>query len=748
MATSTAADARLDAALVARAVAAAGHWEARTAIRQRRVAAGRDGRFLDADTPERLAWRVGRLLDDVRRAARRRETPQDPKLRQLARLGTIDPADLSNTVIEEAILGARSFLSVEFFERGLAAARSVGRVVITAGGGRVRLGTGFLVAPGVLMTNEHVLPDVRTANGCAVEMDFELNTVGPAKAVQLFAFEPARLFVVSDPLDYALVAVAPRSDRGEPIERFGWLPLDGRQGKIAILPIDNINVVQHPQGREKEVIIRDSRVLDLDTGSDGDGADLGPFLHYQADTEKGSSGAPVLNDQWEVVALHHAGVPKRDSQRRILNKSGKLWTRAQGVDAIDWIGNEGVRVSSLVTDFARVEAAGEARALLQAVIAAAPPPPIAIEEARPTMSTTPRPPAASPPPALASGGSVTLEIPLRITVSLGAPAAATGTTADPVREAIDAVSLATSPTSRFVGRRGYVRAFLGTTVPFPTMKRNRRFGDPLEVVRPSNRRDRFELRYLHYSVIMNAERRLAYLSAVNVDFAAPFKASRPNGDAWRLDGRIEDDEQLDNDYYRNNDYDRGHLSRRDDCAWGRSEEEAQTANIDSFHYTNAAPQFKFFNQPEEFSSQDLKLWGDLELFISDQGGAQRTRLSIFNGPVFGDDDKPLFDALVPRAYFKIVVWKDLDDDEPGAVGFVLSQDELIDELPEEAIDPGVFALRQVAIVDIERMVDLDFGPIVDFDRFDPEAGGDEAEEAATAPDAGGRRIRALTDIQL
>ena len=52
------------------------------------------------------------------------------------------------------------------------------------------------------------------------------------------------------------------------------------------------------------------------------------FIHYSTDTEPGSSGSPVLSDAWEVVALHHAGVP--------------------GPGGKGYVANEGIRISSIV----------------------------------------------------------------------------------------------------------------------------------------------------------------------------------------------------------------------------------------------------------------------------------------------------------------------------------------------------------------------------------------------------------------
>ena len=46
------------------------------------------------------------------------------------------------------------------------------------------------------------------------------------------------------------------------------------------------------------------------------------FLYYRTDTEPGSSGSPCFNDPWELVALHHSGVPDLDREGHILRTDG------------------------------------------------------------------------------------------------------------------------------------------------------------------------------------------------------------------------------------------------------------------------------------------------------------------------------------------------------------------------------------------------------------------------------------------
>ena len=72
------------------------------------------------------------------------------------------------------------------------------------------------------------------------------------------------------------------------------------------------------------------------------------WLRYESDTREGSSGAPVFNDQWEMVALHHGGVTRKDAEGFELARNGQRWTEDMAEEALAYVGNEGARVSRIV----------------------------------------------------------------------------------------------------------------------------------------------------------------------------------------------------------------------------------------------------------------------------------------------------------------------------------------------------------------------------------------------------------------
>ncbi len=717
--------------------AAADRFARRAPDRARKQEAASRGDFTAADSRERLAKRVNRLIGKVRHGvaayADAREAPG--LIETLAeRDRPLGPEDIDSVLVERVIGQTRDFLSVEFLAQGLAAARSVGRVVTRLGDGRSSFGTGFLVSPRLLMTNQHVLRTPEAAARSAVEFNYQLDRSGRAGDVHRFDLDPDSFFLSDGTLDFALVAVERRSDRGGPLAAFGHCPLIAEEGKIT--PGEFINIVQHPKGEPKQIVLRENKLLDLPE-------DLDNFAHYEADTEPGSSGSPVFNDQWEVVALHHSGVPRTDAKGRILDGDGKPWRKGDDPARIGWIANEGIRTSRLVRFIAAAELSTEAERRLRDEVVAARRPPAALDNPLPAPRDARRPETAEDPVRAGEievdgrGGDVTVTVPLRITVSLGGPpsrAARRGPSArgldgmgpdhmgpdDVGRDDVgrDDVGREVSPDRDYANRPGYDRRFLGFEVPLP------RPVGALERDAATVEGGGHELRYHHFSVVLNARRRLAFVAAVNLDADPAFVHVREGRDRWFFDPRVPREAQAGEEFYVANDLDRGHLARRADAAWGETAEEARLANDDTFHFTNCSPQHQVFNQSDRATRRGLLLWGNLENHVAAQARADNRRLSILNGPVFRADDREHRGLAIPREYYKVVVFES-DSGEPRAAAFVMSQAGLIRNLPEEDFEAGSFSLFQVRVSDLQDRTGLDFA---DLSRWDP-LEGDGAEEA-------------------
>lgn len=206
----------------------------------------------------------------------------------------------------ERILGSRStLLGIAFLEEGLRVGKAVGRITADFGSGRY-YGTGFLIGPDLLLTNHHVLFDQDHGDERAREvellLDYEEGFDGRLREAHAYRGMPET--IVGDKKDdWAVIRLTEAPDASYP-----RLPLDG--GELAVN--DPVFIIQHPDGRPKEVGL--TRNLVRFAGADR--------IQYLTDTEGGSSGSPVFNSRWQVVALHHRWT-----------KAGKLMVeyRNQGV---------------------------------------------------------------------------------------------------------------------------------------------------------------------------------------------------------------------------------------------------------------------------------------------------------------------------------------------------------------------------------------------------------------------------------
>lgn len=714
------------------ALAAADRWSGREHQHTKFERAARNKQYSELDTPERRAARANRLLGKLQKDAPREAEAMAAELKESmgGSLGTpeVTPETVNDDLLERVIGKTRDFQLVEFLEQALYVSKAVGRIVTRLSGSRVSFGTGFMVSPRLLMTNHHVLTSADSAARSTVEFDFQRDRFGRAIAVRTFKLDPKAFFLNNKELDFALVAVSPDGN-GRPLQHYGWCPLIKAPGKI--IAGEPINIIQHPKGEMKQVVIRENRLIDP-----FEGLDL--FFHYEADTEPGSSGSPVFNDQWEVVALHHSGVPKRNSKGDLLDIDGNVWRKGDDPSRLEWVANEGVRVSKLVEFISKAQVPATAKPLLEEFLDAKPQP---IDEIESTTRLHPRPPKPErrprheheSPPKPGSGGSVELTIPLHITISLGLPEAGS------LNLSIPKVDRDTEPDEdwlekvepdpsdpEYENRPGYDPEFLGFEAPFPRLTNvTRPKAFPLPGVSGNSR---FELKYHHYSILFNKDRKLAFAAGVNYDPTAPVQFQREGNDKWFYDPRVQPEEELQagEDLYVGNPLDRGHLVRRADAAWGDTEEEAKLANDDTFHFTNCSPQHEITNQGKvDKAPPGLRLWGKLEDHVASQGKKNKRRLSVFNGPVFRSTDRKYRGVKLPKEFWKVVVFAD-DTGEPAAAAFVLTQKELIQGLEEE-FQVGGFKTVQVRIRDLETKTDLDFGPFRGWDVLEKEG----AEESFT-----------------
>ena len=289
------------------------------------------------------------------------------------------------------------------------------------------------------------------------------------------------------------------------------------------------------------------------------------------------------------------------------------------------------------------------------------------------------------------------------------------------------------------GAAGYDPWFLGTPLPLP--------GIPAGV-------STVTLPFTHFTVVLQPDRRLAVVTAANLDGALLLDLDR--GDDWHLDPRVPADAQTGPEVYADNDLDRGHLTRRRDPVWGERAV-AEQANLDTFTYVNAAPQAALFNQGE-------LLWAGLEDYVLDHARTYAQRLSVLTAPIFADDDPLYRGTRVPRRFWKIAAWNagDPTDPELAATGYVLDQSAQLDLLdlsdePEpsgqaQAAPPplGAYLTYQVPIVDIATLTGLDLGPLVAADRMPapPTALPDDLARGSAALEARWVRLTRASDIIL
>ena len=245
-------------------------------------------------------WLILILIDDVLDEVRDLTITQKlSHLRWQIQRSLEPPTGLDTLPVAEIIIGEDEKVPVSFLEDGLIAARAVARVMVPRTIGGYVFGTGWLIAPGLLVTNHHVIEARRAYEKAADPQELEQQA---RASVIWFGYDVGSyteyccidLVYANNALDYAVLRLAEKSIDDIPLSNWGFLKVVRTQPSLA--PGMRLNVIQHPGGRVKEIALRTNFYI-------GSVRESGRF-HYLSDTEGGSSGSPVLDDHWQVVGLH------------------------------------------------------------------------------------------------------------------------------------------------------------------------------------------------------------------------------------------------------------------------------------------------------------------------------------------------------------------------------------------------------------------------------------------------------------
>ena len=359
---------------------------------------------------------------------------------------------------------------------------------------------------------------------------------------------------------------------------------------------------------------------------------------------------------------------------------------------------------------------------------------------------------------LAAGETASWTIPLEITIRVGgisAPAregsavAARDGSGILARDGSAATEKLVEPIhdDDYANRTGYDPRFLGVEAPLPEAM------DKASAARLDD--GGITIPYEHFSLVLHKARRLALFTASNVDLSASMRTPADGADVtrrgltglgdhdmekWFTDPRVPAIHQLPDRFFTKDKgaFDKGHVVRREDVAWGQDFETMRRANGDTFHVTNCSPQVAGFNRPGQGTN-----WGDLEQYVSRQAG--KGRLSVFAGPVLAEDD-PVFVGVddtggarvrIPRRYWKVIL---AEQEGLRAFAFVLEQD--LSDTPLEFAVEAKWRHSMVSIASLEAMLRL-----VRFPRAIHEADqdGKPAGEMVRGASGARRRPRRLSE---
>ena len=240
---------------------------------------------------------------------------------------TPPPEERPEERLERKIREHHSYLEVTQWRTRLEQLeRQICRIMIRSSKGNI-YGTGFLLAPDVVMTNYHVVEGVISGEGAAYDkvtlfFDYKLDKDGELplsdnkhKLAEDWLIDyspysphdlqstPTALEVEPDKLDYALLRLNTRpgeeavKDSAQEIR--GWI--EPPEEVSDLTPEQALFILHHPEGDPMKLALDTQGIKEVNANK--------TRVRYYTNTENGSSGAPCFDANWNLVAIHQSGDP-------------------------------------------------------------------------------------------------------------------------------------------------------------------------------------------------------------------------------------------------------------------------------------------------------------------------------------------------------------------------------------------------------------------------------------------------------
>ncbi len=605
---------------------------------------------------------------------------------------------------------------------------SIGRIDLPGNPDYPYGGTGFVVGEGLIMTNRHVAeifcsglgtrqlsfkPGLRAGIGFLHEIDRPPGNILMVK----------KIILIHPYWDMALLRV-----EGLPASA-GPLPLSLRD--IPAESMIEVAAIGYPAfdyrndaGEQNDLFRNVFGVKRLQPGTLGGRQDtesfgkMVPAFRHNCSTLGGNSGSALIDfDKGEVIALHFGGryhqinygVPACELARdgRVTDAGVKFAETAPGGQPPweQWWDSADERVMAACSDDGSISSS-------------------------PAIKGSPTIQAKSMP-----HGGVQFVVPLVVTLSLGSTGKQVEITSGVEAAGADTEAMvAPWHDESYATRIGYEPKFIDPTFTIPMPEP----ADPGVVAKAKDGES--VLKYQNFSIVMHAKRRLALFTASNVTAEAKLKRPESGRDysrkglsglrnndqeKWFPDPRLDDSYQLSDYFYTRDDgaFDKGHIVRRDDAAWGKTYDLLRRANGDTYHVTNCSPQVAGFNR----SNLGVDNWGDLENHVLKSAATER--YCQFAGPVLDPQDEVFVGKIgkgavvkvkTPSRFWKVIVARTASG--VASYGFLLEQD--LSAVPfEEFVVPKNFRRLMVPLSHLQDLAGIKFPDItLNADQYETDEG--------------------------